>query len=58
MEIKTEQKNDAHSVPEEKILVEKKSSSLKDLSDNDFAAAFPEWDLVPPLQVIKRVRRG
>lgn len=25
---------------------------------DEFAGAFPEWDLVPPLQVIKRVRRS
>lgn len=25
---------------------------------NDFAAAFPEWDLTPPAVVVKRVRRG
>lgn len=25
---------------------------------NDFAASFPEWDLIPPAVVVKRVRRG
>lgn len=25
---------------------------------DEFAASFPDWDLVPPLQVIKRVRRS
>jgi hypothetical protein len=25
---------------------------------DEFAAAFPEWNLVPPMQVIKRVRRS
>ncbi|GAA0725304.1 hypothetical protein GCM10008905_20440 [Clostridium malenominatum] len=25
---------------------------------DDFAAAFPEWDLTPPAVVVKRVRRG
>ncbi|MPM68134.1 hypothetical protein SDC9_115065 [bioreactor metagenome] len=24
---------------------------------NDFAAAFPKWDLMPPAVVVKRVRR-
>lgn len=25
---------------------------------DEFAGAFPQWDLLPPLQVIKRVRRS
>lgn len=25
---------------------------------DEFAASFPDWNLVPPLQVIKRVRRS
>lgn len=25
--------------------------------DNDFASSLPEWDLIPPYQVVKRVNR-
>lgn len=31
--------------------------SSKQIVD-EFASAFPDWNLVPPLQVIKRVRRS
>lgn len=31
---------------------------LDSTNADEFAAAFPEWDLVPPLQVIKRVKRS
>ncbi|WP_313341500.1 hypothetical protein [Lacrimispora sp.] len=33
------------------------NNQVKALEKDEFAGAFPEWDLVPPLQVIKRVRR-
>lgn len=33
-------------------------SRLNAQEKDEFAGAFPEWDLVPPLQVIKRVRRS
>ncbi len=31
---------------------------LKKQAADEFAVAFPEWNLVPPFQVIKRVRRS
>lgn len=40
-----------------------KNSEVGNKKDNnekaadEFAAAFPEWDLVPPAVVVKRVRR-
>lgn len=34
------------------------NSQLHVQGKDEFAGAFPEWDLVPPLQVIKRVRRS
>ncbi|MFL0165284.1 hypothetical protein [Candidatus Clostridium helianthi] len=35
-----------------------KDNNKKEVTINDFAAAFPEWDLTPPAVVVKRVRRG
>lgn len=32
-------------------------NNKKESTTNDFAAAFPEWDLKPPAVVVKRVRR-
>lgn len=34
------------------------NSRLNVQETDEFAGAFPEWDLVPPLQVIRRVRRS
>lgn len=34
------------------------SFNEKSLITDSFATAFPEWNLTPPMQIIKRVRRG
>lgn len=48
--------NDAIVLEEKKEEINQRTENLK--KDNDeFANAFPEWSLVPPSVLIKRVRR-
>ncbi len=48
--------NDVTVVEEKKEEINQRTENLK--KDNDeFANAFPEWNLVPPSVLIKRVRR-
>lgn len=46
---------EVESAGESKII--DKGNPVNVSKQDDFAGAFPKWDLVPPLQVIKRVRR-
>lgn len=38
--------------------VEEEKSSVQVKPIDEFASAFPEWDLVPPAVVVKRIRRN
>ncbi len=50
--------NDNAAVLNDEHISVKMENEVKEPVVDEFAAAFPEWNLVPPLQVIKRVRRG
>ncbi|WFR58367.1 hypothetical protein QA584_04670 [Anaerocolumna sp. AGMB13025] len=55
--IETDKMEEMKNKIEEKPVTEKYNRGSQPITD-EFAVAFPDWNLVPPLQVIKRVRRS
>lgn len=46
-----------HIIKEKEIINDVVKDKIEN-TKNDFAAVFPEWGLMPPAVVVKRVRRG
>lgn len=46
-----------NSVIQKQIATEQMNCNSTAVNEDDFASAFPEWNLLPPSMVIKRVKR-